>query len=84
VLQVAVFLAWRWRKSRHFRSGGRSPDRRSTGIGGALSAVPPGVPVSSKPPGSMVWKRASRVSARARRTIGEVLLAGVDGGHDVS
>ncbi len=36
---------------------------------GALSAVPPGVPVSSRSPGAIGWNRDSMLSARAGRTI---------------
>jgi hypothetical protein len=50
-------------------AGGSSPATRPAILAGAFSAVPPGVPVSSRSPGAIGWKRDSRVSACAGRTI---------------
>jgi hypothetical protein len=49
--------------------GGSRPASFPVTLPGAFSAVPPGVPVSSRSPGAIGWNRDSRVSARAGRTI---------------
>ena len=55
--------AWPRKKSFHLVAAGSSEATISTGFGGALSAVPTGVPVSSRSPGSSRWKRVSACSA---------------------
>ena len=54
------------KNSFHLVAGGSRPASRSMIFGGAFSAVPPGVPVSSRSPGAIGWNRDSRVSAWRR------------------
>ena len=56
-------LACRLKKAFHFIAGGSSEPMISTGLGGALSAVPTGVPVSTRSPAVRFWNRASACSA---------------------
>ena len=49
----------------------------ATGFGGALSAVPTGVPVSSRSPGSSRWNRAQRLQRLQRRVDHVVVDHGV-------
>ena len=65
-LRYLGFWACRWKKSFHFSAGGRNAAMISTGFGGALRAVPTGVPVRSRSPGSSRWNRLSACSASQR------------------
>ena len=65
-LRYLGFWACRWKKSFHFSAGGRNAAMISTGFGGALRAVPSGVPVRSRSPGSSRWNRLSACSASQR------------------
>jgi hypothetical protein len=61
--------ACRWKNSRHFVAGGSRAPSFSMTFGGAVSAVPPGVPVSSRSPAASGWNLDSSVNACAGRTI---------------
>src|SRR5208282_2233664 len=61
------FLAWRAKKAFHFTAGGRNEARIWAGFGGALRAVPTGVPVSSRSPASRRWNRVSACSVSTGR-----------------
>ena len=65
-LRYLGFLACRWKKSFHFSAGGRNAAMSSTGFGGALRAVPAGVPVRSRSPASRRWNRLNACSASER------------------
>ena len=54
--------AWPRKKIFHLVAAGSSEATNWTGFGGALSAVPTGVPVSTRSPGSSRWKRVSACS----------------------
>ena len=57
------------KNSFHRVAGGSIPASFPAILPGAFSAVPPGVPVSSRSPGAIGWNRDSKVSACAGRTI---------------
>ena len=57
------FLAARLKKAFHLTAGGNNEPMISTGFGGALSAVPTGVPVITRSPASRRWNRESACSA---------------------
>src|SRR6478672_2152200 len=57
------FLAARLKKAFHLTAGGSNEPMISTGFGGALSAVPTGVPVITRSPALRRWNRESACSA---------------------
>ena len=60
-------LAWRLKNAFHLIAGGNSEPMISTGLGGALSAVPAGVPVNTRSPAARSWNRVSDCSACSGR-----------------
>ena len=61
------FLACRLKNAFHFIAGGNSEPMISIGLGGADSAVPTGVPVKTRSPGSSRWNRAKSLQRLHRR-----------------
>ena len=61
-----MFLAWRLKNAFHLTAGGSSDPMISISFGGALSAVPAGVPVMMRSPAARSWNRASDSSACSR------------------
>ena len=55
--------AWLLKNAFHFTAGGSSEAMNAMGFGGALSAVPTGVPVRIKSPAARSWNRLSDCSA---------------------
>ena len=65
VLEVLGVAACRLKNAFHFVAAGSSEAMISTGLAGALSAVPTGVPVRSRSPGSSRWNRLNAAAPRA-------------------
>ena len=71
-LRYFGFLAWLLKNSFHLVAAGSSELMSCTGFAGALNAVPTGVPVSSRSPGSSRWNRLNATSASS----GEKIMSG--------